>query len=116
MDRPRPGDVDLEKLKPPVCSIASLACPVVLVALGWFLTTPQGNEFNRQLFERLYTLGAILMTLLWGFVFIGGVILGIGLGIRAWHAKETPAWLPKLAISISIALPVVVWLAAGYVK
>jgi hypothetical protein len=100
--------------KPPIWSIASLACPLTLISLFVFLASPQGQAINERVFGRFYTLGALLMLGAWGVVFVGGLAIGIAAAIKGLRRRESPTWLPKLALAVNVAPPLAAFLYRSY--
>jgi hypothetical protein len=104
-----PVDVSVEgHRKRTMRSVIAICCPVLLVGMIFFLETPQGRAFNEQLFARYYTLGALLMLGFYGAIGFCLVVFGLTLGVIACVRRETPLWLPCLAVVANVLAPLAV--------
>ena len=95
-------------------SSVSLCCPLLVVGIIYFLSTPQGIAFNERTFGRLYTLGALLMIGAYGAVIIGLLALGTFLALTARRKNESPSWIPTLALVLNAGLPIGFFLYTSY--
>jgi Kef-type K+ transport system membrane component KefB len=68
----------------------------------YFLTTQEGRNFNERVFGRYYTAGAILMLGAWGAFFIGVFALGVAATVVARRRRESPAWMPNVALAAGL--------------
>jgi len=100
--------VDESHPKRSVCSVLACCCPVLLLGIQFFLGTEQGRHLNEQLFARYYTAGALLMLGFYGAIGLCLVLLGLALGVIALIRRETPFWLPCLAVAANALAPLVI--------
>ena len=96
--------------KPPILSIVAICCPLLIPGVFYFLATATGRDFNERMFGRYYTLGMLLMVGFYAAIVLGLVGLGLALGVVACRRRETPSWLPRLALAASIVAPLAVLL------
>ena len=92
----------------PVLSIAAIACPLLIPGVFSFLATAAARDFNERIFGRYYTLGMLLMVGFYAAIVLSFVSLGLALGVMARRRRETPSWLPWLALGANIAAPLAV--------
>jgi uncharacterized membrane protein YvlD (DUF360 family) len=92
----------------PVLSIAAIACPLLVPGVFSFLATAAARDFNERIFGRYYTLGRLLMVGFYAAIVLGFVSLGLALGVMARRRRETPSWLPWLALAANVAAPLAV--------
>ena len=99
--------------KPPTLSILAICCPLMIPGVFYFLATAAARDFNDKIFGRYYTLGMLLMVGFYAAIVLGLVGLGLVLGAIACRRRETPAWLPWLALAANTVAPlaVLLWLA-----
>lgn len=95
----------MSQSKPPILSVLAICCPLLIRGIFYFLSTATGRNFNEQVFGRYYTLGMLLMLGFYGAILLGPVGVGLALGIFARRRRETPAWLPWLALAANIITP-----------
>ena len=102
----------MSQRKPPVLSIAAICCPLLIRGVLYFLATATARDSNERMFGRYYTLGMLLMVGFYAAIVLGLVGLGLALGIAARRRRETPTWLPWLALAANIVAPlaVLLWL------
>ncbi|HKS07662.1 MAG TPA: hypothetical protein VJR92_15275 [Gemmatimonadaceae bacterium] len=100
--------------RPPVWSSVGLCCPVLIVGVIYFLSTPQGQAFNERTFGRYYTAGALLMIGVYGAVLLGLFAAGIGASVMAWKREEEPLWLRQLATAANVIPPIAYFLFVSY--
>src|SRR5687768_5890454 len=100
--------------KPPAWSIAALCCPPLLLGIIYILSTPQGQSFNERVFGRLYTLGAILMLGAYGVLLLGLIVLGVAAALVARTRRESPSWMPKLALAVNLFIPLAIFVYRSY--
>jgi len=102
----------MSQRKPPILSIVAICCPLLIWGVFYFLATATARDFNERMFGRYYTLGILLMVGFYAAVVLGLVGLGLALGITARRHRETPSWLPWLALAANTVAPlaVLLWL------
>jgi ABC-type Na+ efflux pump permease subunit len=102
----------MSQRKPPVLSIAAICCPLLIRGVFDFLGTAAARDFNERMFGRYYTLGMLLTVGFYAAIVLGLTGLGLALGVMARRRRETPYWLPLLALATNIVAPlaVLLWL------
>lgn len=98
--------------KSPILSIVALCCPLLIGGVFSFLASATARDFNELMFGRYYTGGMLLMLGFYAAIVLGLVGLGLALGTMACRRRETPAWIPWLALAANIVAPlaVLLWL------
>lgn len=86
----------------------AICCPVLLAGIYFFFETAQGRHFIEQLFARYYTAGMVLMLGFYGAIGLGLGLLGLILGVSAFIRRETPFWLPGLAVTVNVLVALAV--------
>ena len=94
--------------KRPVYSGMAIGCAFLLLGLRIFLGTPQGHHLIDQLFARHYTAGPVLLLGFYGAIGLALGLLGLIFVIIAFIRRESPHWLPFLAIALNALAAVVV--------
>lgn len=102
----------IRQTKPPILSIVALCCPLLIRGVFYFLASAAGRAFNERMFGSYYTLGVLLMLGFYAAIVLGLAGLGLALGAIAYRRRETPVWLPWLALVANIVAPltVLLWL------
>jgi len=100
--------------KPPVLSIVAISCPLLVRGVFYFLATATARDFNERMFGRYYTLGTLLMLGFYAAIVLGLVGLGLALGVTACRRRETPSWMPWLALAANIVAPLAVLLRLAH--
>ena len=100
----------VRQTKPPILSIVALCCPLLIRGVFYFLASATARDFNERMFGRYYTGGMLLMLGFYAAIVLGLVGLGLALGAIACRRRETPAWLPWLALAANIFAPLAVML------
>ena len=98
--------------KPPTLSILAICCPLSILGVFYFLATAAARGFNDRVFGHYYTLGMLLMVGFYAAIVLGLFGLGLLLGVIAWRRRETPSWMPWLALAANGLAPlaVLLWL------
>lgn len=76
----------------PLLSGFAICCALLAAGVVWFLETPQGREFNEDVFGRFYTLGAIMVLAFYGALTFGLLTLGVAATVWAWRRGEPALW------------------------
>jgi uncharacterized membrane protein YvlD (DUF360 family) len=96
----------------PLLSILAICCPLLVWGIFYFLATATARDFNQRMFGRYYTLGMLLTVGFYAAIVLSLAGLGLALGVMARRRRETPSWLPLLAVAANIVAPlaVLLWL------
>ena len=79
----------------------AICCPILLLGIPLFLETEQARHLNEQLFARYYTGAMVLMPAFYGAIGLCLALVGLTLGVIAFVRRETPIWLPWLALTVN---------------
>lgn len=90
-----------------VCSGLAFALSLALIGFAYWARTPAAAEFNKQIFEPLYTAGALLMIGFYCAVFFGLAGSSVTLAILAWVRQEAPIWMRWAGTLMPIIAPFV---------
>jgi len=96
--------------KPPILSVLAICCPLMIRGVFYLLATATARDYNERMFGRYYTLGMLFMVGFYAAIVLGLVGLGLALGVVAYRRRETPSWLPWLALAANIVAPLAVLL------
>jgi hypothetical protein len=92
-------------------SVTAILCAVLLVAVAWFLRTPDAQIFNERVFGRYYTAGMLMMLGFYGATAVGLVGGGLIAAVLACVRREMPPGLRWSAVAASLVGPMVAgWL------
>jgi hypothetical protein len=100
----------MSQSKPPILSIVAICCPLLIRGVFYFLATATARDFNERMFGRYYTLGMLLMVGFYVAIVLGLMGIGFALGVLAYRRRETPSWMPWLALAANIVAPLAVLL------